>query len=88
MGAVQRTKVETLPNHLKDAHYKAASKLGHGVDYKYAHLYPNHYVEQQYLPDELLGSRFYYPTANGHEQEVRDWFEFIRPGYTREEEKS
>ncbi len=88
MDAVQRTKVETLPNHLKDAHYKAASKLGHGVDYKYAHLYPNHYVEQQYLPDELVGSRFYYPTTNGHEQEVRDWFEFIRPGYTREEEDS
>ena len=43
----------TVPAHLQDAHYGGAGKLGRGLDYKYAHNYPNHYVEQQYLPDEI-----------------------------------
>ena len=43
----------TVPVHLQDAHYKGAAKLGHGTGYKYAHDYPNHYVKQQYLPDEM-----------------------------------
>ena len=61
-----------IPAHLQDAHYKAAAKLGHGVGYKYAHAYPNHYVEQQYLPDELSGSEFYKPTENGYEMKIRE----------------
>ena len=43
----------TVPSHLQDAHYKGSKNLGHGIGYKYAHDYPNHYVEQQYLPDEI-----------------------------------
>ena len=43
----------SVPAHLRDAHYKGAKKLGHGTDYKYAHDYPDHYVKQQYLPDEI-----------------------------------
>ena len=42
----------TVPSHLQDAHYKGSKNLGHGIGYKYAHDYPNHYVEQQYLPGE------------------------------------
>ena len=41
-----------------DAHYKGAKKLGHGLNYKYAHAYKNHYVKQQYLPDELKDRTF------------------------------
>ena len=40
-----------IPNHLKDAHYSGACKMGRGVEYKYPHSYPNHYVTQQYLPN-------------------------------------
>ncbi len=72
-----RQKKTTVPPHLQDAHYKGAAKLGHGLGYLYAHDYPNHYVEQQYLPQELEGTRFYYPTENGYEQKVRAYFEKI-----------
>ena len=61
-----------IPSHLKDAHYKSASKLGHGTGYLYAHNYPNHYVKQQYLPYELNGKEFYSPSGNGYELKIRD----------------
>ena len=60
-----------------DAHYKGAAKLGHGIGYKYAHEYENHYVKQQYLPDEVSGERFYVPSDNGYEAEIQKYFEKI-----------
>ena len=68
----------TVPVHLKDSHYKGAQKLGHGMGYQYAHDYPNHFVKQQYLPDEIREVSFYEPGMNGHEKEIREWMEFIR----------
>ena len=70
----------TVPAHLQDAHYKGSQKLGHGVGYKYAHDYPDHYVKQQYLPDEIINCRFYEPSDNGHEKEVKNWMEYLRNG--------
>ena len=67
----------SVPGHLQDAHYGGREKLGHGIGYKYAHDYPNHYVEQQYLPDEVAGERFYEPTDIGYEAKIRDYFEKI-----------
>ncbi|MFR8121747.1 MAG: hypothetical protein ACLU77_08300 [Waltera sp.] len=61
-----------VPAHLQDAHYKGAAKLGHGTGYKYAHDYPNDYVEQQYLPYELSGREFYQPSGNGYEVKIRE----------------
>ncbi|MBR1669647.1 MAG: replication-associated recombination protein A [Butyrivibrio sp.] len=61
-----------IPPHLQDAHYKSAAKLGHGIGYKYAHDYPDHYVTQQYLPYELSGREFYSPTGNGYEVKIRE----------------
>ena len=61
-----------IPSHLQDAHYKGAAKLDRGTGYKYAHAYPNHYVEQQYLPYELTGKKFYEPSWNGYEQKIRE----------------
>ena len=58
---VRSTVTAKVPAHLQDAHYKGSAKLGHGIGYKYAHDYPNHYVKQQYLPDGLEYSRFYEP---------------------------
>lgn len=63
----------TIPAHLQDAHYRGAGKLGHGRGYRYAHDYPGHYVEQQYLPDEIKEERFYYPTENGYEKTVSEY---------------
>ncbi len=67
-----------IPTHLQDAHYKGAAKLGHGIGYKYAHDYPNNYVEQQYLPYELSGREFYRPSGNGYEQKIREHMKRIK----------
>ena len=77
MSNVNKVKT-TVPVHLRDAHYGGAEKLGHGIDYKYAHNYPNHYVKQQYMPDEILGERFYEPDGNGYEKIINEYLEKIR----------
>ena len=77
MGNVKSRRT-TVPAHLQDAHYKGAGKLGHGAGYKYAHDYPNHYVQQQYLPEEIRGEVFYEPGDNGKEKEIKEWLKFIR----------
>lgn len=68
----------TVPAHLQDAHYKGSKNLGRGIGYKYAHNYPNHYVEQQYMPKEIEGAVFYEPGDNGKEKEIKEWLAFIR----------
>lgn len=78
--SVRNEKISGIPTHLQDAHYKSASKLGHGVGYQYAHAFPNHYVEQQYLPDELVGRSFYRPTKNGYEKTIQEYFKKIHGG--------
>ena len=78
MQEVQKTGNLPIPTHLQDAHYKGAAKLGHGTGYKYAHDYPNHYVEQQYLPYELTGREFYRPSGNGYEVKIREHMKRIR----------
>ena len=78
MSVVKENRTPPIPTHLQDAHYKGAEKLGHGLGYKYAHVYPNHYVEQQYLPDDLVGTKFYEPTEMGYEKKIREHFERIK----------
>ena len=68
----------SVPAHLRDAHYKGAKKLGHGTDYKYAHDYPDHYVKQQYLPDEIKNARFYEPGILGYEKTITEYLQKIR----------
>lgn len=68
----------SVPPHLMDAHYPGAKKLGHGLGYKYAHDYPNHYVKQQYLPSEIEGETFYEPSDNGYEKEIKEYFRKIK----------
>ena len=75
---VRSTVTAKVPAHLQDAHYKGSAKLGHGIGYKYAHDYPNHYVRQQYLPDGLEDSRFYEPGDLGYEVEVKNYFKKIK----------
>lgn len=80
MKTVKTTMTETVPGHLRDAHYGGSARLGHGIGYKYAHDWPNHYVRQQYLPDSLVGERFYELSDQGYEKQMRDWMERIRRG--------
>ena len=68
----------TVPAHLQDAHYGGHEKLGRGIGYKYAHDYPNHYVEQQYLPSEILGTRFYELSDMGYEKELKKHMQKIK----------
>jgi len=77
MNSVKNVKT-TVPVHLQDAHYKGSANLGHGVGYKYAHDYPEHYVKQQYLPDEIRDARFYEPTEIGHEKNIKERLERLR----------
>lgn len=72
MQQVKSEKTAMIPPHLQDSHYKGAAKLGHGTGYLYAHDYPMHYVKQQYLPDSLVGTRFYEPSDNGYEKNIRE----------------
>lgn len=68
----------TVPVHLQDAHYRGAKNLGHGTGYKYAHDYPGHYVEQQYLPDEIRNCRFYEPGDLGYEKVIKERLNRLR----------
>jgi len=78
MNTVRETGNLPIPTHLQDAHYKGSAKLGHGVGYKYAHDYPNHYVEQQYLPYELNGKEFYRPGDLGYEVKIKEHMKKIK----------
>lgn len=78
MRTVEETGNLPVPTHLQDAHYKGAAKLGHGAGYQYAHDYPNHYVNQQYLPYELSGREFYRPDGNGYEQKIKEHMSRIK----------
>lgn len=84
MAVVEKTGNLPIPTHLQDAHYKGAVRLGHGTGYKYAHDYPNHYVEQQYLPDGLMGSHFYTPTDNGYEADIKNHLRRIKEEAVRD----
>lgn len=78
MDHVARYKINTVPPHLQDAHYKSAGKLGHGTGYQYAHDYPKHYAVQQYLPDEVVGTQFYRPADHGYEKQIQDWMDYLK----------
>lgn len=69
-----------IPSYLQDAHYKGAAKLGHGIGYQYAHDFENHYVKQQYLPDEAKDERFYELSDQGYEKKLREHMEFLQKG--------
>ncbi|MFC6323464.1 replication-associated recombination protein A [Companilactobacillus baiquanensis] len=78
---VRKGKANSIPDDLKDAHYSGAKKLGHGVGYKYPHNYPNDWIKQQYLPDNLIHTIYYTPKNTGkYEQalnmrlnQLNDW---------------
>ncbi len=75
MKDVEEKRTLEVPTHLKDASYRGAKKLGHGEGYKYAHQHKDHYVEQEYIPDE---KRYYEPTDIGYEKKIREYLNKLR----------
>ena len=78
MEIVEQTDIRQVPAHLQDAHYRGSKELGRGLDYKYAHDFPEHYVKQQYLPDELVGTVIYEPCVLGYEKNMKERLERLR----------
>lgn len=70
--------VGDIPIHLKDAHYSGASKLGRGLEYKYPHNYPNHYIKQQYLPDNIKDKTYYIYGDNKFEKATKDYWNKVK----------
>lgn len=78
LADVRGSKIPPVPIHLRDAHYKGSKKLGHGIDYKYAHDYPGAWVDQQYLPDGKEDTVYYEPSDRGHEKKFKEKLDTIR----------
>ena len=74
---VRKNPVAAVPNHLRNAPTKLMKEIGYGKNYKYAHDFENHFVEENYLPDELKNKQFYFPTENGQEKRLKDWLKFL-----------
>ena len=66
-----------VPLHLRNAPTKLMEELGYSDGYKYAHDYPNHFVKQQFMPDELQGTHFWQPQGSPQEQKMADWMKFL-----------
>lgn len=73
--AVKHVSNSHVPAHLQDTHYSGSKNLGRGMTYQYPHNYPGHYVKQQYLPDDLVGTHFYQPTEMGYEQKMKEYLQ-------------
>ena len=78
MSDLSAKDVGEIPETLKDAHYGGAEKLGHGTDYKYPHSFENHYVEQQYLPDNIKNTRYYEYGDNKTEKAAQQYWAAVK----------
>jgi len=74
---VRKNPLAAVPNHLRNAPTKLMKEIGYGKNYKYAHDFENHFVEENYLPDELKNKQFYFPTENGQEKRLKDWLKYL-----------
>ena len=70
LSDIRQGKSGNIPSHLQDAHYQGAQKLGRGTNYQYPHNYPNHWVEQQYLPDTLKHTQYFHPDPTSKFEEA------------------
>ncbi len=74
---VRNNPVAKVPLHLRNAPTNLMKEIGYGKEYKYAHDYQNHFVEENYLPDELSGTQFYFPTEQGQEKKIKEWLKSL-----------
>ena len=78
MGDIAARDTGSIPPHLQDTHYSGAEKLGHGIEYKYPHSYPKHYVKQQYLPDKIKNVKYYEYGDNKAEKAAEEYWEKVK----------
>ncbi len=77
LAEVEKSGNQPVPLHLRNAPTKLMEELGYKEGYKYAHDFPNHFVKQQFLPDELMGTRFWEAQGNPHEQKMAEWMRHL-----------
>ena len=78
LADIRAGKAGDIPAHLKDTHYGGAKKLGRGLTYQYPHMYPNHWVQQEYLPEELHGAQYYEYGPNKTEQAAKMYWNKVK----------
>lgn len=78
LADVRNIQIKGVPPHLRDGHYNGCEALGNAIGYQYAHDYPNHYVKQQYLPDELVGTVYYRMSDNGVERRIKEYMKRLK----------
>lgn len=78
LNDLDNLRIDDVPNHLKDAHYSGANALGRGVTYKYPHNYPNHFIKQQYLPDNIKDRTYYEFGDNKLEKTSKEYWDKIK----------
>lgn len=78
MEDIESTVQDDIPEYLKDSHYSGASKMGKGVGYIYPHDFPNHYVEQEYLPKNISHKKYYEPQDNKFEINIKKYLEALK----------
>ncbi|HOJ07754.1 MAG TPA: replication-associated recombination protein A [Ignavibacteriaceae bacterium] len=74
---VRKNPLAAVPKHLRNAPTKLMKDIGYGKEYKYAHDFENHFIEENYLPNEIKNKQFYFPTENGQEKKLKDWLKFL-----------
>ena len=78
MKDIHAGKAGDIPAYLKDGHYSGANKLGRALTYQFPHDYPNHWVEQQYLPDTIQDAHYYEYGPNKTEQRAKQYWDEIK----------
>jgi putative ATPase len=81
MSDIRNEEIGRVPGHLRDAHYSGSEKLGHGKGYLYPHDYPDHFVDQSYLPEGLEHKVYYEPSDQGYEKKIGERLNRLRGGY-------
>ncbi len=77
LAEVRRSGNQPVPLHLRNAPTSLMEELGYGAEYQYSHDFPNHFVKQQFLPDELQGTRFWTAQGSPAEQKMAEWMRHL-----------
>ena len=77
LAEVEKSGNLAVPLHLRNAPTQLMKDLGYSEGYKYAHDFPNHFVKQQFLPDELLGTHFWQAQGSPQEQKMAEWMKYL-----------
>jgi putative ATPase len=77
LAEVRNQPLYNVPLHLRNAPTKLMKDIGYGKDYRYAHKFENHFIEDQYLPDQIKTKQFYLPTEEGQEKKIKEWLKFL-----------